>query len=131
VVINLIRLSPSAKEPKFYQRGMENNKVSTVSIIIFIIVIFVGILTGWYFYSKREISKPQSNSQTPTTVPAVLTKNQIDNLIKAMSASPTATPTLSNSQLEKLSKSMSASKTAKPALTSDEQRRLVESMSAK
>ena len=110
---------------------MENNKVSTVSIIISIIVVFVGVLTSLYFYSKREIPKPQLGFQTSTTLPAVLTKNQIDNLIKAMSASPTATSSLSKTQLEKLSKSMSASKTAKPVLNSDEQRKLVESMSAK
>jgi len=110
---------------------MENNKVSTVSIIISIIVVFAGILVGWYFYSKRETPKNQPSSQAPTTLSPILTKNQIDNLIKAMSASPTATSTLSKTQLEKLSKSMSASKTAEPVLNSDEQRKLVESMSAR
>ncbi len=110
---------------------MENNKVSTISIIISIIVVFAGILVGWYFYSKREAVKPQPSSQAPTTLSPVLTKNQIDNLIKAMSASPTATSTLSKIQLEKLSKSMNASKTAKPVLSSDEQKTLIEAMSAK
>ena len=110
---------------------MENNKISTASIIIAIIVVFAGILVGWYFYSKRETLKNQPSSQAPITLPAVLTKNQIDNLIKAMSASPIATSTLSKTQLDKLSKSMSASKTAQPVLNSDEQRKLVESMSAK
>ena len=113
---------------------MNSDKVSTVSIIIAVIVLFVGILGGWYFYSnysKREMPKPQPGFQTPTTLPAVLTKSQIDNLIKAMSASATATPALSKAQLEKLSKSMNTSKDAKPVLNSDEQRKLIESMSAK
>jgi len=112
---------------------MENNKISTASIIGAIIVVFTGVLTGWYFYSKRQVPafQLQPSFQTPTTLPAVLTKNQIDNLIKAMSASPTATPVLSKTQLEKLSKSMSASKDAKPVLDSDEQKKLIESMSVK
>ncbi|MCR4275760.1 MAG: hypothetical protein NUV83_03435 [Candidatus Wolfebacteria bacterium] len=112
---------------------MENNRVSTISVIISIIVVFSGILVGWYFYSKRQVpaSQSQPSSQSSTTIPLTLTKNSIDNLIKAMSASPTATSTLSKTQLDKLSKSMSAPKTAKPVLNSDEQKKLIEAMSAK
>ena len=110
---------------------MNKDKVSTVGIIISIIVVFVGVLTGWYFYSKREVPKPSPSFQTPTIISPVLTKNQIDNLIKSMSASATATPALSKTQLEKLSKSMNAPKDAEPVLNSDEQRKLIEAMSAK
>jgi len=114
---------------------MNNDKVSTISIIIasFVVVIavFVGVLTGWYFYSKTNV-KPQENPPVgEIKLSPQLSQQQISDLIKAMSVSATATPALSKTQLDKLSKSMSASKDAKPVLSADEQKKLVESMSAR
>ena len=92
------------------------------------IVLFIVVLGAIFFISRKD-------KEAPPEMPAgekqlVLTEEELDQLVEAMSAPPDAKPTLSPKELGEAAESMTAPPDAKPSMTEDELEKLLQSMTA-